>query len=204
MMGRWLPILRRAWPATARARIATVEFLNVYGSLGGSCTAELMLMLVAPLWPRLRWRRLNQPVVLRSAGFILASRYYPTSLAIVGTISLPPPNYFFPSTSCHPCPPFHIRHMATLGLMLEQLRTCTRRTILLLNFPSLILLQPPLGSTSLLQAPSHAPLVPPPARPKYSLERVSSTGRHFPAGASGYVGSGYVRSVSQFILLLIF
>jgi hypothetical protein len=86
----------------------------------------------------------------------------------------------------------------------EQLRTCTLRTTLHRNILLLILQQPSLGSTSFPQAPSHAPLAPPPARPKYSLERVSSTGSHFPAGASGYVGSGYVRSVFQFILLLIF
>jgi hypothetical protein len=87
--------------------------------------------------------------------------------------------------------------------MLAQLRTCTLRTTLHHNIPLLILQQPSLASTSLPQALSHAPLAPPPARPKYSLERVSSTGRHFPTGASGYVGSGYVRSVFQFILLLI-
>lgn len=94
--------------------------------------------------------------------------------------------------------------MATLGLILVQLRTCTLRTTLHQNIPLPILQQPSLASTSLPQAPSHAPLAPLRARPKYSLERVSSTGRHFPAGASGYVGSGYVRSVVQFILLLIF
>jgi hypothetical protein len=94
--------------------------------------------------------------------------------------------------------------MATLSLILAQLGTCTLRTTLHHNISLLILQQPSPASTSLPQAPSHAPLVPPPARPKYSRERVSSTGRHFPAGASGYVGNGYVRSVFQFILLLIF
>jgi hypothetical protein len=114
--------------------------------------------------------------------------------------SSPAPNYFFPPPSCQPCP-IHIWHMATLGLILAQLRTCTLRTTPHHNTPSLILQQPSLASTSLPQAPFHAPLAPPPARPKYSPERVSSTGRLFPAGASGYVGSGYVRSVFQFIFL---
>ena len=94
--------------------------------------------------------------------------------------------------------------MVTLGLILAQLRTCTLRTTPHHNTPLLILQQLSLASTSLPQAPFHAPLVPPPARPKYSRERVSSTGRLFPAGASGYVGSGYVRNVFQFIFLLIF
>jgi hypothetical protein len=120
-------------------------------------------------------------------------------------ISSPAPNYFSPLPRCQPCP-FHIWHMATLGLILTQLRTCTLRTTITLhyNIPLLILQQPSLGNTNLPQTPSHAPLAPPPARPKYSLERVSSTGRHFPTGASGYVGSGYVRSVFQFVPLLIF
>jgi hypothetical protein len=84
--------------------------------------------------------------------------------------------------------------MATLDLILAQLRTCTLRTTLH-NIPFLNHQRPSLESTSLLRAPSHAPLALPPARPKYSLERVSSTGRLFPAGASGYAGSGYVRIV---------
>lgn len=104
--------------------------------------------------------------------------------------------------NCQPCP-FHIRHMATLSLILAQLRTCTLRTTLHHNIPLLIHQQPSLASTS-LPAPSHAPLALPPARLKNSLDRVSSTGRHFPAGDSGYVGSGYVRGAFQFTLLLMF
>jgi hypothetical protein len=92
----------------------------------------------------------------------------------------------------------HIWHMATLGPTLARLRTCTLPTILHCNIPLLILQQPSLGSTSLRQALSHAPLAPPQARLKNSLEKVSSTGRHFPVGAFGYVGSGFVRGFPSY------
>jgi hypothetical protein len=166
-----------------------------------TCTAELMTVALCGLGCGVASA---EPAVL--LAFIFARDRSLTSLPLLGPsalLPLPPPNYFFPPASCQPCP-FHIRHMATLGLILAQLRTCILRTTLHRNIPLLILQQPSLASTSLPQAPSHAPLAPPPARPKYSLERVSSTGRLFPAGASGYVGSGYVRSIFQFIFLLIF
>jgi hypothetical protein len=92
--------------------------------------------------------------------------------------------------------------MATLGPTLAQIRICTLRTILHHNIPLLTLQQPSLESMSLPQVLSHAPLAPPPARLNTSLEMVSSTGRPSPTGASGYVGSGYVRGVSHFISLL--
>ena len=141
-----------------------------------------------------------QPAVLRSAP-LLYSCARDSSLAIIGPSALPspffsrPPDYCL-SLLCQPCP-FHIWHMATLGLMLAQLRTCTLRTTLHHNIPLLIHQQPSLASTSLPQVPSHAPLAPLQARPKYSLDRAFSTGRHFQTGASGYVGSGYVRGVFQ-------
>lgn len=174
----------------------------VHGSLGGTCTAVLMLMLVVALavaWPpQLRWRRLNRLCSL--LAFIPYSEYCLTS--IIGatphftSFPLPPLTISF---LCQPCPPFHIWHMVTLG----QIVTCTLRTTLHHNTPLLIHQQPSLGSTSLPQAPSYAPQAPPPARRKYSLERVSSTGSYSIAGVSGYVGSGYVRSVFQYFLLLI-
>ena len=142
-----------------------------------------------------------EPAVL-SAGFYTVLRVLP-HFHYWGhpppyLLSSPTPDYFFPLW-LQPCPPFHIWHMVTLG----QIVTCTLRTTLHHNTPLLIHQQPSLGSTSLPQAPSYAPQAPPPARRKYSLERVSSTGSYSTAGVSGYVGSGYVRSVFQYFLLLI-
>jgi hypothetical protein len=145
--------------------------------------------------PRLPW------ICTRCApGFILSSLSYHYCI-ISGLPSSRPSHFPFPPLTIYllfhpnsqPCP-LHIWHMATLGLTLAQPRTCTHPTTLRHNTPLLILQQPSLGSTSLPQALSHAPLAPPPARLRNSLERVSSTGRHSPAGVFGYAGSGYVRS----------
>jgi len=157
------------------------------------------------------WRRLSPALCWQVFPLLLAALYntpsrrlachYRPHLTIYHPLPSPPPNYPFFPPSRQPCP-HRIWHMATLGPTLAQIRICTLRTILHHNFPLLILQQPSLESTSLPQVLSHAPLAPPPARPHTSLEMVSSTGRHSPTGASGYVGSGYVSSVSHFISLL--
>ena len=122
-------------------------------------------------WRQLRWRRLSLPV-LCSAGSYTSSRPVTCHYwAICPPFPLPPPDYFFPPPSCQSCP-FHIWHMATLRLMLVQLRTCTLRTTLHHNIPLLILQQPSLANTNLPQAPSHAPLGPAPGKVlPCSLER---------------------------------
>lgn len=130
---------------------------------------------------------------------------------IIASISLLPPSLssipllsflFFSSLSLppdsQPCPS-HIRHMATLDPKLAKVPTCTLRTPLHPNIPLLILQQPSLASTSLTKSPFHVHLAPPPARLRSSNDRVWSIGRRLPAGAFGYVGSGYVRGVLTFM-----
>jgi hypothetical protein len=94
--------------------------------------------------------------------------------------------------------------MATLRSKSTQAPTYTLRATTHRNIPLLILQQPSLrlGSTSLPQSLFHVPPAPPQARPQSSLEKVCSIGRHLPAGASGYVETGYVRAVLLFIFVL--
>jgi hypothetical protein len=92
-----------------------------------------------------------------------------------------------PTISLQPCP-LHIRYMATPGLV--QILTSTLPILL---FPPQILHQPSMANMTLSQTVFPAPLAPPLARLQSSLAQVSSNGRQWLAGASGFDESGFVR-----------